>query len=73
MQVRIAAGIEGSLARSFDANLTVSMRFKQWLQEHWKVHATVLYDKAPYFFRPVDAQEVCVHPNSRLLFTHIAF
>ena len=27
---------------------------QSWLRDNWGVHATVLYDKAPSFFRPTD-------------------
>lgn len=57
--MHLAGRAEQALARQCDGALTVSRRFQQWLQERWAVQARVLYDTAPAFFQPVEAEEVC--------------
>ena len=37
-----------------DAHICVTAAMQSWLRDNWGVHATVLYDKAPSFFRPTD-------------------
>lgn len=37
-----------------DAHICVTAAMQGWLRANWGVQATVLYDKAPSFFRPTD-------------------
>jgi hypothetical protein len=59
MQMRLAVCLERLGARSCDGGLAVTDRMKQWLRVHWGVRVETLHDKAPSFFKPVEATEVC--------------
>ena len=43
---------ERVLSRAADANLCVTAAMRQWLAAHWRVRATVLYDRPPAVFEP---------------------
>jgi beta-1,4-mannosyltransferase len=43
---------ERVLSRAADANLCVTAAMRQWLAAHWRVRATVLYDRPPAAFEP---------------------
>ncbi|RHY29673.1 hypothetical protein DYB32_004964 [Aphanomyces invadans] len=40
-----------------DANFCVTKAMQTWLHEHWRIEATVLYDKPPEFFKPATVAE----------------
>uniref|UniRef100_K3WDV9 Beta-1,4-mannosyltransferase n=1 Tax=Globisporangium ultimum (strain ATCC 200006 / CBS 805.95 / DAOM BR144) TaxID=431595 RepID=K3WDV9_GLOUD len=56
--VKFATWIERVFGRKADANLCVTKVMQEWLEDTWQIHATVLHDKPPLFFKPtpVDVQ-----------------
>eukprot|EP00768_Dysnectes_brevis_P002798 gnl/Dysnectes_brevis/2052_a2369_1933.p1 GENE.gnl/Dysnectes_brevis/2052_a2369_1933~~gnl/Dysnectes_brevis/2052_a2369_1933.p1 ORF type:complete len:511 (+),score=114.04 gnl/Dysnectes_brevis/2052_a2369_1933:76-1608(+) len=47
LSVRIYRWLEREFGRGGDIHLCVSLTFKQWLLEEWKIDAHVLYDRPP--------------------------
>lgn len=52
LQVRLAEGYERRWGRSAHASLCVTRAMQRELSKHWRVPATVFYDRPPAFFRP---------------------
>jgi len=50
--VRVATVYERVLGRAADANLCVTNAMRLWLAAHWRIKATVLYDRPPAAFAP---------------------
>jgi beta-1,4-mannosyltransferase len=48
--VRALARSERKWAKRADAHITVSKAMAEWLQRHWGIRATVIYDRPPSFF-----------------------
>ncbi|ETV84438.1 hypothetical protein, variant [Aphanomyces astaci] len=55
--VKIATTVERVFGQLADANFCVTKAMQGWLQNHWRIHATVLYDKPPEFFKPASIAE----------------
>lgn len=59
--VRLARAYERFFARVGQGNLCVTQAMSEWLRAEWMVHATVLHDQPPSFFRraaPSEAHEL---------------
>lgn len=55
--LRVALKYERFCAGLADAHFCVTNAMRLWLRKHWRVHATVLYDRPPPFFRRASAVE----------------
>ncbi|ETW00808.1 hypothetical protein H310_07341 [Aphanomyces invadans] len=55
--VKIATRFERMFGQVADANFCVTKAMQTWLHEHWRIEATVLYDKPPEFFKPATVAE----------------
>ena len=56
LQVRLAERYERHWGRTADASLCVTRAMQLELQRHWRVPASVFYDRPPDFFRPASLQ-----------------
>ncbi len=60
LQVQLAEAFERFWGRFGDRHLCVSNAMKDELQKHWRIKATVFYDRPPAQFEPTPlAQKVC--------------
>lgn len=57
MQVRVAESYERFWGRTAAAGLCVTRAMQLELRQHWRVPATVFYDRPPDFFRPASLAE----------------
>ena len=60
LQVQLAEAFERFWGQFGDRHLCVSNAMKEELQKHWRIKATVFYDRPPAQFEPTPlAQKVC--------------
>lgn len=55
--VKISRVYESFFARRADSHFSVTQAMSSWMLAEWSVKPTVVYDKAPEFFRQATAQE----------------
>lgn len=55
--VKVSTAYERFFAGRADGHLCVTQAMSQWLKEQWGVSATVLYDKAPPFFKETTLEQ----------------
>jgi hypothetical protein len=56
--MRLSVHLERLGSCTGDGGLAVTTRLKEWLKMQWGVDSETLHDKAPSFFKPVNAVEV---------------
>jgi len=55
--VRISRAYEKFFAQRADAHFSVTNAMREWMKKEWGVEPSVLYDKAPEFFRQTSVSE----------------